>query len=194
LGLSVSAPALVATLFQPKWAGMAPLVSLLALAMPFITLQILFAPLSFATGHARIPTLTALAGAIFFGAAFLIGVEYGARGLATAWLVASPLLLVATILLSRPAAKVGIADVAGAALPGLSCAGVMAGLVMALDHLTPVGALPALVRLLILVAAGGLVYAGALFAFQRDTLAELLRLVRRQTPPPAPPPADQPAI
>ena len=180
LGLAVSADALVATLFQPKWAGMAPLVSLLALAMPFITLQILFAPLSFATGHARIPTWTALGGALLFGGAFLFGVRWGALGLAGAWLAAAPLLLLLTIWLSRPASRVGLADVAGAAFPALGCAGVMAGLVALIDIYTPVRTLAPLLRLAILVASGGAAYAGCLWWFRRETLLELVRLIRRQ--------------
>jgi O-antigen/teichoic acid export membrane protein len=180
LGLAVSAEALIASVFQPKWAGMAPLVSLFALAMPFITLQILFAPLSFATGHARIPTWTALCGAIMFGAAFLIGVRFGSLGLACAWLISAPLLLIATVLLSRPASGVGVGDVIGAALPGLGCAALMAGIVSAVDNDFGIAALAAPARLALLVASGGAAYSACLYAFQRETLAELLRLVRRQ--------------
>lgn len=180
LGLSVSAEALVATVFQPKWLGMAPLVSLLALAMPFITLQILFGATSFATGRPRIPTTTALCGAILFGAAFLVGVQFGSMGLVWAWLCAAPALLLVTIILSRPANGAGLADVATAALPGLGCAILMALLVGTLDWLSPVGDWAAPLRLATLVATGGLIYAAALWHFERATLEELWHLVKRQ--------------
>mgnify|MGYP002784532896 CR=1 FL=1 len=180
LGLSVSAEALIATLFQPKWAGMAPLVSVLALAMPFITLQILFAPISFATGHPRIPTFTAMGGALLFGTAFLVGVQWGAAGLTLGWLVAAPLLLAVTIALSQRASHVGFADVAGAAGPALGCAAVMALAVAALDRLTGVGDWPAIARLAALVTTGGAVYAAAIWALQRPMIDELIRLARRQ--------------
>jgi O-antigen/teichoic acid export membrane protein len=179
LGLSASAPALIGAVFQPQWAGMAPLVSVLALAMPFITLQILFAPISFATGHPRIPTWTACGGAIFFGAAFLIGVRWGSAGLAAAWLVAAPLLLAVTIYLSRVASHVGFTDVARAALPAITYAAIMALAVMALDRFTAVGDLPALARLAVLVGAGGAVYGAAIWSFERAMIQELLQLVRR---------------
>lgn len=187
LGLSVTAEALIASIFAPKWAGMVPLVSLLALAMPFVTLQILFAPLSFGTGNARIPTYTSLGGAIMFGTAFLVGVQWGAKGLVYGWLVAAPLLLVLTILLSRRASHVGLVDVGLAVLPALGCAGAMAILVALIDAFTPVRSLPALVRLAALVSAGGISYAVLLWTFERTTVDELIRLVRRK-------PADQPAI
>lgn len=189
LGLAVSAEALVTTLFQPKWAGMAPLVSLIALSMPFVTLQIMFSPLAFATGHARIPTITAACGAVVFGAAFLVGVQWGTPGIASAWLVAAPLLLLVTITLSRIATRASVGDVARAALPALSCAGAMASLVALLDTFTPVGELRPLLRLMILVASGGASYALCLWLFQRATLTELIALVRR---PPARLPATAP--
>lgn len=180
LGLSASADALIATLFAPKWAGMEPMIRLLALAMPFITLQILFSPLSFATGHARIPTWTSLCGAIFFGTAFLVGVQWGAVGLAISWLIAAPALLLVTIYLSRRASHVGLIDIATAVFPAFSCAGAMAILVGVLDYAPPIAALAAPLRLVLLVAAGGLAYAALLWIFQREAVLELLKLVRRQ--------------
>ena len=101
-------------------------------------------------------------------------------GLAWAWLGAAPLLLLATALISRPVTGVGLTDIARAALPGLSCALLMAALVAALDTLTPVGSWPALARLVGLVGAGGVSYAALIFVLERETLHELWRLVRRQ--------------
>jgi O-antigen/teichoic acid export membrane protein len=44
----------VLTVLGPKWAETVPLVRVLALAMPFLTLQILFAPATNAIGRAGI--------------------------------------------------------------------------------------------------------------------------------------------
>ena len=51
LGMAVTAEPLVETLFGQKWLEMAPFVSILALAMPFMTLQVMFAPVSNALGR-----------------------------------------------------------------------------------------------------------------------------------------------
>ena len=180
LGLAVTAEPLVAALLAPKWQGMVPYVQLLAFAMPFITMQILFSPVTNALGRPRIAVWSALCGAIIFPAAFVIGSGHGVIGLAWAWLGAAPLLLLATALISRPVTGVGLTDIARAALPGLSCALLMAALVAALDTLTPVGSWPALARLVGLVGAGGVSYAALIFVLERETLHELWRLVRRQ--------------
>lgn len=180
LGLAVSAEPIVDTFLQPKWHAMAPLVQLLAFAMPFTTMQILFAPVTNAMGQPRIAVECALAGAIIFPAAFLMGAPYGVTGLAWAWLGAAPMLLLITAQRSRRATGVGLTDIALAALPGIGCALGMAGLVTALDSLSPVGDWVAPLRLAALVSFGGLSYALLLAAFERETLDELWRLVRRQ--------------
>src|SRR3546814_8373802 len=46
LGMAVTAGPLVETLFGATWRDMAPLVAILALAMPFMKLQVMFAPRS----------------------------------------------------------------------------------------------------------------------------------------------------
>src|SRR3546814_5375926 len=51
LGMAVTAGPLVETLFSAKWRDMAPLVAILALAMPFMTLQVMYAPVSNALGR-----------------------------------------------------------------------------------------------------------------------------------------------
>jgi O-antigen/teichoic acid export membrane protein len=51
LGMSVTAAPLVQTVFGPEWSEMAPFVGLLALAMPFMNLQIIFAPAINALGR-----------------------------------------------------------------------------------------------------------------------------------------------
>ena len=57
LGMAVTAEPLVETLFGQKWLEMAPFVSILALAMPFMTLQVMFAPVSNALGRPAIFSL-----------------------------------------------------------------------------------------------------------------------------------------
>lgn len=179
-GLAVSAAPLIATLLQPKWQAMVPFVQLLAFAMPFTTMQILFAPVTNALGQPRTALYCALAGAIIFPAAFLLGAQFGIMGLAWAWLGAAPCLLLVTAQLSRRATGASLSDIARAALPGLGWALTMAGLVTALDTMTAVGSWSAPVRLATLIAFGGASYAALLAAFERDTVNELWRLVKRQ--------------
>ena len=72
-------------------------------------------------------------------------------------------------------------DLIRAAAPGLSCSVLMAGAVMAIDHMLPPMAAP--MRLGILVPAGGIAFLAALMLCARGTLMELVALVIRRAPP-----------
>src|SRR3546814_701298 len=120
LGMAVTAEPLVETLFGQKWLEMAPFVSILALAMPFMTLQVMFAPVSNALGRPGITAKIAAIGAILMPVSFLIGIRFGAIGLPWAWLGAFPILTVLTARLAGAPMGLRIIDLGRAAAPGLS--------------------------------------------------------------------------
>lgn len=181
LGMAVTAQPLVETLFGRKWLDMAPFVSILALAMPFMTLQVMFAPVSNALGRPGTTARIAGLGAILMPAAFLIGIQFGALGLAYAWLGAFPVLTWITARLAGAPIGLRMGDLVRAAAPGLGCAVLMAGAVLAIDALLP--PLTAPVRLAILVPAGGIAFLAALMLCARGTLVELVSLVIRRKAP-----------
>jgi len=185
LGMAVTAQPLVETLFGQKWLEMAPLVSVLALAMPFMTLQVMFAPVSNALGRPGTTARIAAVGAVLMPVAFLCGIRFGAIGLAWAWLGAFPILAAVTARIAGRAMGLRFADLIRAAAPGVGCSVLMAVAVALLDSLLP--PLPAMIRLSILVPAGGLAFLLALMLCARGSLMELVNLVLRRTPPePAP--------
>lgn len=181
LGMAVTAKPLVETLFGQKWLEMAPFVSILALAMPFMTLQVMFAPVSNALGRPGITARIAGVGAVLMPAAFLIGIQFGALGLAWAWLIAFPILTAVTTRLAGGPMGLRTMDLLRAAAPGLGCAIAMAVFVMAVDYVLPTMAAP--YRLGLLVPAGGLAFLVALMLCARGTVNELVQLVVRRTPP-----------
>ncbi|BBB14172.1 lipopolysaccharide biosynthesis protein [Sphingopyxis sp. FD7] len=184
-GLAVVAAPMVETLFGAKWLGMVPYIQLIALALILMTVQILFAPVTNALGKPSISMFTALSGAILFPLSFLIGAEWGLIGMAWAWLVAAPLLLVVTARLAAPLIGVSLWDVARAMLPGLAPALVMAlGVGFAGQALGALD-LDAPVLLLLLVALGVALYGALLWLLEREALAEMVRLVIRRQPPAA---------
>ena len=79
VGLAVIAGDAVTVVLGAKWAAMAPLVSVLALAMPAMTLHILFAPALNAVGQPRITMQASLLGAAIMPLAFLAAECDGAR-------------------------------------------------------------------------------------------------------------------
>ncbi len=190
LGMSVTAAPLVGTLFGPKWLEMAPFVSILALAMPVMTLQILFAPANNAVGKPQITARASFVGAILMPITFIIGLQWGAIGLAWGWVIAFPLLTLFTFFQSYRHIGIGGRELAAAIWPGLSTSIAMAAVVYLADHLLPEMIVYA--RLAILVAIGGLAYVGLLWLMAKPTLMEVIQLIFRNKAP-DPKPDEQPA-
>lgn len=180
LGLATTAQPLVRVVLGEKWTEAAPLLALLALAMPFMTLHVLFAPATNAVGRPGIATRTAALGAVVMGLAFVGGVGWGAPGIAAAWLAGYPALTAITAAWSLPAIGVRPRELGRAILPPALAGVAMAMVVMLADRLA--GGLPALPRLALLVGCGGVVYLGWMTTFARPRMAEMLAMLRRSAP------------
>ncbi|GAA4779448.1 lipopolysaccharide biosynthesis protein [Novosphingobium ginsenosidimutans] len=178
LGLAaVSGPA-VELMLGPKWLPAAPLVTLLALAMPFMTLHVMFAPATNALGQPNLGTRTSVLGSVLMPIVFVIGVTLdGARGIALAWLVAYPLLTAISAHWSLPAIGLKKRELAAAVLPPVLAGAAMALAVVALDAVLAHYTL--WLRLALLVATGGAVYGLWLACFARDRVSEVIGLMRR---------------
>jgi O-antigen/teichoic acid export membrane protein len=175
-GLAVTAEPLVATFLGWKWTETGPLVPILAMAMPLMTLQILFAPASNALGRPGMAVRTGLVGALLLPCAFAAGIQWGAEGLAWAWLGGMAVLLAATVEMSLPLIGITRRALFLAVAPGLAASLAMAGLVEAIDSALPaIGPGP---RLALLVATGMAAYGVMLFAFARPIVDEVLGLIR----------------
>lgn len=178
LGLAAVAGPAVHVALGEKWLEAAPLVQLLALAMPFMTLYVLFGPAVSARGRPGITTRCSILGAVLMPLSYYIGVQFGAIGLAAAWLASYPLMTLIGAAWSLPVIGVSGAELRGALLPP-----VLAGLAMALGVVTLDRYLPAmseLLRLCTLAALGGAIYGGWLLVFARGQLEELIGLVRNR--------------
>jgi len=180
-GLAVTAEPLVETVLGWKWLEAIPLVRLLAWAMPFLTLQLLFQPATNALGHARISLRVAMTGALVLPVCFLAGAQYGIIGLAWAWLAGFPIFTAATIRLALPVIGASLGGLARAVAPGLLASSAMAAAVLGLDALLP--PMAAQPRLAALVLFGAGTYCGLLFAFARPLVDDVLKLVLRRRVP-----------
>lgn len=177
LGLAATAEPLVLTVLGQKWAEAVPVVRLLALAMPFMTLQVMLSPACDARGRPGIGVRNGATGAAILVAAFAIGVGYGPMGLACAWVAAYPLYLAASLWRSLPVIGASLAALAGG-IAAPAAAAVAMGLIVALagSALPP---LPSAVRLALLVSLGVVTYATALWLVARSLVGEMIALVRR---------------
>ena len=175
-GLAVSAEPLVLTVLGAKWAEAAPVLRWLGFAMPFAALPVIYAPATNALDRPGIAARIAGAGALVMPACFLVGIRYGAIGLAASWLIAAPLLALYATRLTLPVIGVPARQLLRALLPAFVAGLVMAGVVMGLDAVLP--AMAPVGRLVALVLAGMIAYGAALMLIARATLAEFLGLLR----------------
>jgi O-antigen/teichoic acid export membrane protein len=176
IGLAATADPLVATVLGPKWIEAAPMVRLLALAMPAMTMQVLFNPACDAIGRPGISLHMGIVGAVLMPACFLVGIQWGVTGLAASWLVGYPIYMVITAARVLPVLGLSARKLAGTIMPVAYAAIVMGVVVVAIDAMLP-PLMPPL-RLAVLVAAGGASYAGWLLLFSRTMLREVYAVVR----------------
>jgi O-antigen/teichoic acid export membrane protein len=188
VGLSVTAGPVVATLMGPKWLEAIPLIKILALAMPFMTLQILFGPPINALGKPNVTMQISMFGATLMPAFYLIAVSYGTIGLAWAWLIGLPILLLFTIWRAGQMFGVTLSGVIRACAPGFMAASVMGVAVWTADHLWAASATSHMIpaaHLAILVAIGAVTYAALLWFTARQTVLEIIAmLTKRKVDPP----------
>ncbi|MEP7350650.1 MAG: lipopolysaccharide biosynthesis protein [Sphingorhabdus sp.] len=181
VGMAVTAGPLVEVVMGPKWIQASPLVAVLSLAMPVMTLQILFHPALNALGLPQVTVRNSIFGAVLMPTVYLYAVQYDSIGLAWGWLVAFPILLAFTIYQAKPHIGFTVSGLLAAVIPGLSAALAMGAVVWLVDRmLMP---LPALPHLAILVATGGLAYTGLLWFGARQTFMEVVNLVIKRKPP-----------
>lgn len=177
IGLAVTAEQAVAIALGPQWHEAAPLVVLLGLAMPFMTLQALFQPAVDAMGKPGTTAGTTAVGAVVLPIAFLIGARFGISGIAGAWIVAHPLLLAVVAARALPVIGLSVGAFARAVAPAFGAGAAMAGAVTLAAYLA--GPLPPVPMLALSVAVGGSVYAAALWLFAPDAVRDAWAMLRR---------------
>lgn len=175
-GLAATAEPLVLTMLGPKWAESVPVVHLLAFAMPFMTMQVLFTPACDARGRPGIGVRNGAVGALLLAAAFAIGVRWGPVGLAIGWIAAYPLYLGISAWRALPVIGANVRDLAEAIAAPLLASVAMALIVALVDHALPPLAPP--FRLAILATTGVAAYGAWLALFARQTVRDIVGLVR----------------
>jgi O-antigen/teichoic acid export membrane protein len=187
-GMAVTAQPFVDTVMGPKWTEAGPIVAILALAMPVMTLQILFHPALNALGKPQITMRNSLFGAIIMPATYMFAVQFGAIGLALGWLLTFPALLAFTFYQAHKHIGITATGLFQSVWPGLLAASCMGAMLWLIDHYILGQYYPTLsapVHLISLTAIGGVSYIGMLYYGARETFDEVVNLViRRKAPTP----------
>jgi O-antigen/teichoic acid export membrane protein len=179
-GMAISAGPFVETLMGEKWLEAVPVITALAIAMPLLTLQIIFHPAINVLGIPKIILRNAVAGAVIMPTAYLIAIQFGIQALAWSWLVTVPLLLAITIYQTQPFIGFSLRELLTATLPGLGSALVMTAVVWSVDHLVMAYIwrdIPAPLHLAALTVSGALTYGALLYFGARSTFDEVVGLV-----------------
>jgi len=178
MGLAVTAEPMILTVLGDKWRETAPIVHLLALAMPFMTLQVLFTPASDARGRPGMGVQNGAVGALILTTAFFVGVQWGPTGMGVAWITAYPVYMAISAWRTLPVIGVRAPEVVRAVASPALAAIAMALVVGLIDRKLP--PLYAPWRLALLVTIGAAVYATWMLVFARAIVRELMSVVRKQ--------------
>ena len=178
IGLALVAPHFVPVLLGSHWHDAILPLRLLALYAGFRSLTTLFPQILISTGHARRAMWISIALAIVLPVAFYVGTHWGTGGVAFAWMVAYPL-LVLPLLVIHTLRLIGLRgrEYLGALWPAISATVVMTVAVWVADWIVPDpwGDAPALVAQ---VGVGAAAYLGTLGLFHRSYVKSLLDLLR----------------
>ena len=178
VGMAATAEPMVLTFLGEKWLETAAIIPILALAMPFLTLQILFAPATNALGKPGIALGNSIAGGLVLPVSFGVGISWGITGLSVAWMAGMALLTLVTAIRSMPVIGTKWRILGAAIAPGLLASLAMGIVVVGVDRLLPV--LSPLPHLLVLAGIGAATYAAMLWMFARNTVAEAWALLRHR--------------
>jgi O-antigen/teichoic acid export membrane protein len=178
-GLFLLARPIVLLFLGAQWVAAAPILSALAVYSALRALSTHAGDVLKATGRAKLLAQLAVLKAILIVPALLIGVRYGAVGVAIGLGVATALSTLITLFAASKLIDVSLASIAGALLPSFAASAAMAAvLVLWVRWSTH---LPAVVQTFGGVALGGAIYAVALALLDR----ELLRRARQHFLPSA---------
>ncbi len=194
IGMAATAEPFVAVIMGDKWLEGIPYVQILALSMPFMTLQIIFTPALNALGKPNLTARNSMFGAVLMPITFLFGIQYGAIGLAWGWLLAFPILLCFTFYNAKDVIGITWRGLLDSIWPAIFASISMAAVVilvdiyigkkiMQLEYSLFGHEYDIYLRFLLLIVTGAAAYFAMLWYFAKDTLEEVINLVVKRKPP-----------
>ncbi|MQM29104.1 MAG: hypothetical protein CRU78_00535 [Candidatus Accumulibacter phosphatis] len=177
-GLAAVAPWVIPVLIGPAWNGAVLPLQIVCVALPLRLVSTLLATALQGLGHAGLDLRNTLTGVVLLPPLFAIGSVQGVEGLAAAWLVGLPLLLIVNLRRARGILGFGIRAVLKALAPPLLCSATMAAAVTLTGHALGPATLtvPGLIGICVF---GALCQLLLLWHFDRGSASGLLKLVRR---------------
>jgi len=169
IGMGLVADSFAAVVLGNNWMGVVPVLRMLAIAAALRSLDPILAQVLISTGHPQKNARTMIRAAFAMPVLFLIGSRWGPTGVASAWVLAYPfVVLVPQVLTALRVSDATVGSYVTALWPAASGCVVMAGIVLAVrwaagDTLTPAS-------LAIQVSAGAAGYTATLWLLHRDRI------------------------
>jgi PST family polysaccharide transporter len=177
IGLALVAEPLVVVLLGPKWMDAIAPLRLLSLFIAFRSLATLLPNLLTSIGDARFVMWVTVGSAILMPIAFFAGSHWGINGIAAAWIITYPVILIPLYIRTFNQTEMRLRDYLSALVPALSASATMTICVLAI-HFLITSALHPLSNLFLTIVVGAATYLGALFVFHRDRIARLVRTMK----------------
>jgi O-antigen/teichoic acid export membrane protein len=174
-GMTAVAPELVRSILGAKWEPAILPLQLICLIVPFRLLMALLSTTVASIGRADVNLRNTVTAAITWPLCFLLGAQFGANGLAAAWLGAVPLSFAVNARRIAGVVGIGINSLLRCAA-GSTAAGAMMLVAVAGARAATAGLSDA-ARLGILVGVGAAVYLGALVVLDREVVSDARRLL-----------------
>lgn len=180
-GLALVASDLVPLALGEKWASAVAPLQVLALAAGVRSIAPLYPQVLMVTGQNRRAMLVNLFALAVMPIAFIAAARWNTTGIALAWLVVYPFVVVAPMA-HTTFRHIGMSWSAylRVLIPPTTAVVGMAVIVLAVGVLLPAQA-PRVVPLAVKVAVGGLSYVAALWVFHRERVLTIVRAIRRTT-------------
>jgi teichuronic acid exporter len=178
IGIALVADYLVPVLLGPNWHGVIGPLRLLGIFVAVRSVATILPNLLTAVGHVGFVMWATVGAAITMPIAFVIGSRWGTNGIAAAWVVAYPLIMMPMYYKALSITGLRVRDHISVVIPALSASAIMAVVLIVTRSMLATGA-HSLGRLALLVIIGMLSYGGALFALHRNRVRAVFRAFRR---------------
>lgn len=185
-GMSAVAPWLIQALIGDAWANAVLPLQIVCLAMPARLMGALLSSVVQGLGHAGLDVRNTVTGVIVMPVCFLVGAQFGASGLALAWMIGLPCVVAINVHHSRHVLGVTLLQLLRAFSKPLCFSGLMALNVYVFGHWAAAH-FAAMLVLPLCILLGITLYLGFFYFFDRATLRTLLAILRpNKEGPPAP--------
>jgi O-antigen/teichoic acid export membrane protein len=177
IGIGLLAGEVVRLALGPRWAPAILPLRVLAIVAPMRSVATLLPQMATVLGRTRFSMYHALASALVMTGSFVIGSRWGTVGVAAAWAIAYPVVLVPLLLMILREIETPIRAYLSVLRPALSASVLMTAAVLASRAIMPEG-LGDGIRTAVAVLVGAATYGLALWTFDRDRVMATYRFVR----------------